>query len=125
MYAGVPNAKPADVSVSATTASDSAFATPKSVTTACPSDSRTFSGLRSRCTTPRAWAYPMASTMSLTMPTASGMGSSPDRAMRGPQRLAFDVRHRVEQQPVTALTRGEQWDDVRVLEPCGELDLAA
>src|SRR5262245_4517923 len=41
----------------------------------------------------------------------------------GAERLAVDERHRVPEQ-VAVLTRGEQRDDVRMLELRGDLDLA-
>ena len=52
MYAGVPTATPVTVSAPPPAAS-TARAIPKSATTACPLSSSTFSGLMSRCTTPR------------------------------------------------------------------------
>ena len=55
MYAGVPSAIPVSVSRSLPAALI-ARAIPKSVTRARPSASRMFSGLMSRCTTPRLWA---------------------------------------------------------------------
>jgi len=62
MYAGVPTDVPSCVrelsatGVSVVLAAVSAFAMPKSVTTAVPPESRTLSGLMSRCTTPRSCA---------------------------------------------------------------------
>ncbi len=52
MYAGVPMIVPVWVSWLSPAAS-SARAMPKSATTALPPESRMFSGLMSRCTTPR------------------------------------------------------------------------
>ena len=51
MYAGVPSATPMDVSAVFPVDSATALATPKSVTRACFPESRTLSGLMSRCTT--------------------------------------------------------------------------
>ncbi len=59
---------------------DTALATPKSVTTAWPSESSTLSGLMSRCTTPLRCAYARASVTSRSMRRASPTGSSPSRA---------------------------------------------
>jgi hypothetical protein len=53
MYIGVPIAIPLPVSVSALAARVIARAIPKSVTSACPSCRRMFSGLMSRWTIPR------------------------------------------------------------------------
>src|SRR6266699_856143 len=80
----------------------SARAIPKSATRARPAENMMFSGLMSRCTTPRPWAYPRASAISLAMQTAT-------------QRLAFDVRHHVIEQ-VLGLTRIVQREDVRVVQ---------
>ncbi len=55
MYAGVPMAKPVPVNRSPP-AAVTARAIPKSATTARPPVSNTFSGLISRCTTPRSCA---------------------------------------------------------------------
>jgi hypothetical protein len=52
MYAGVPNATPSDVSELSPVEALTAFATPKSVTTAWLSEISTLSGLISRWTTP-------------------------------------------------------------------------
>ena len=76
MYAGVPIAMPDCVSVPPPPIvrdADSALAIPKSVTTAVPCDSNTLSGLISRCTTPRAWAYDSARATSRRMLTHSGI----------------------------------------------------
>ncbi len=56
MYAGVPIAIPLVVMPTAGMAAEMAFATPKSVTTACEPLRRTFPGLMSRWMTPREWA---------------------------------------------------------------------
>ena len=55
MYAAVPIGKPTPVSV-APPASPIARAIPKSATSAWPLETRMFSGLMSRWTTPRRWA---------------------------------------------------------------------
>jgi hypothetical protein len=60
----------------------SAFATPKSVTTATPWESSTLSGLMSRWTTPRVWAYARAEATSRSTRTAWGTGSSRSRISR-------------------------------------------
>ena len=80
MYAGVPSATPSEVSEDEPLDALIAFATPKSVTTACCPVISTLSGLMSRCTTPRACAYASASTTSRRMRTASLTGISPSRA---------------------------------------------
>ena len=82
MYAGVPNATPAEVSRGPLDASVTALATPKSMTIACRPDSITFSGLMSRWTTPARWAVASASAISPSSRTASGTGSSPPRVSR-------------------------------------------
>ena len=78
MYEGVPSACPATVASGERINCDScaisrarmsfwprALARPQSSTTVSPnSPTMTFSGLRSRCTTPRAWAYATAWQMS-------------------------------------------------------------
>ena len=56
MYEGVPMASPIAVAPPWGPARSTARATPKSAMNACPSESRMFSGLMSRCTTPRACA---------------------------------------------------------------------
>jgi hypothetical protein len=53
MYDGVPIAIPAVVTPIPGSAALNAFATPKSVTSACEPWVRIFAGLMSRCTTPR------------------------------------------------------------------------
>ena len=61
----------------------SALAMPKSVTTAVPPESRTLSGLMSRCTIPRAWAYASALVTSRRIASTSPMGSPlPSRRLR-------------------------------------------
>ena len=79
MYVGVPSAKPADVSVPD---SVSALAIPKSATTECPLETRMFSGLMSRCTTPWSCANSSASSTSSMIRTTAGTGSCPSRAIR-------------------------------------------
>ena len=81
MYAGVPIDVPScviDVPNSVRDA-DSAFAIPKSVTTAVPPESSTLSGLMSRWTMPRLCAYCSARAMSPKMrrisTVVSGVGS--------------------------------------------------
>ena len=59
-----------------------AFAMPKSVTTAAPPDSRMFSGLMSRCTTPSACAYASARATSRRIPVDSANVSGPPFAIR-------------------------------------------
>src|SRR6476661_5305548 len=100
MYAGVPICIPTWVSTSPATvvAALSARATPKSATIATPSANRTFSGLMSRWTIPWRCAYPIA------------------------QRRALDERHRVVRNPID-VTGGQQRNDVRMLQTCGESDL--
>ena len=56
MYAGVPIAMPLVVMPTAGSAAEMAFATPKSVTTACDPLRSTLPGLMSRWMTPRACA---------------------------------------------------------------------
>ena len=80
MYAGVPIAMPVPVSEVAPAASLSALATPKSITRAWAPAIRMFSGLMSRCTTPRVRAYSRASATSRMMRTASSIGSAPPLA---------------------------------------------
>ena len=84
MYAGVPIAMPSDVSdaPAASVEAESAFATPKSVTTAEPPERSTLSGLMSRCTMPRACAYASAFATSRRMLTVSCTVSSCSRASR-------------------------------------------
>jgi hypothetical protein len=94
---------------------------PKSATSACPPCSSTFSGLTSRCTTPRACAWSSASATSRASRTASPTGSALAREPRA-QRLALDERHHVVQQPARA-PRVEQRQDVRVLQRRGDADL--
>src|SRR5258706_9221593 len=118
IYAGVPSATPTEVRPLWPFAWLTAFATPKSATTAWLPESRTLSGLMSRCTMPRAWAYARASATSLRMRTASRTGSAPSRASRGAQRLTLDERHRVVED-VGGAARGEQGNDVGVLQRRG------
>ena len=68
-----------DVSDCPPVESVTAFATPKSVTTAWFCDSSTLSGLMSRCTTPWAWALVNASATSRRILRASPSGNSPSR----------------------------------------------
>ena len=56
MYAGVPSAMPIEVSAPVPVESATAFATPKSVTSACLPENSTLSGFTSRCTMPWLWA---------------------------------------------------------------------
>ena len=76
----MPSATPSDVSDDDPLDALTALATPKSVTTAWPSDSSTLSGLMSRWTTPFRWAKESASTISRRILAASATGSSPSRA---------------------------------------------
>jgi hypothetical protein len=80
MYAGVPSDMPvpvSDVRPVAVDDDESAFAMPKSVTTATPPLSSTLSGLMSRCTTSCACAYASARATSRRMPSTSASGSAP------------------------------------------------
>src|SRR6266704_5539246 len=112
MYAGVPSATPSDVKppCSALLEALNAFATPKSVTIALPPESSTLSGLMSRCTMPRSYAYASADAISRRMRMAWLTGNSPCRARANPQRLAVHERHREVRQAVR-LARGEQRHD--------------
>jgi hypothetical protein len=91
MYAGVPSAIPVEVSVSAAPSAcsrrwsrdaASALATPKSVTSAIPPVTSTFSGLMSRWTTPFSCAYANALAISRSNRVASVTGISPVLASR-------------------------------------------
>ena len=80
MYAGVPIAVPSCVSVAPAgfaCAATIAFAMPKSATTAVCPESRTLSGLMSRCTTPCSCAYASAFATSRRMSTACAIGTGP------------------------------------------------
>ena len=81
MYAGVPMETPVAVSRSPGVAS-SARAIPKSATTASPSESRMFSGLISRWTSPWAWAYSSAPATCVAIRIASSSGSCRSRSSR-------------------------------------------
>jgi hypothetical protein len=59
-----------------------ALAMPKSVTTAVPPESRMFSGLMSRCTTPSPCAKARARARSRRMPIASGSAIGSPRTSR-------------------------------------------
>src|ERR1041385_273479 len=134
MYAGVPIAPPAWVRVTAAPPSwvreaVSALAMPKSVTTAAPWERSTFSGLMSRCTMPCPCAYASARATSRRMLTLSaGVSGGPAqrrgrRAAPGPERLAGDERHGVVRDAVRG-AGAQHRDDVGLLEPRRELDLA-
>ena len=128
MYAGVPIAiagrgQPV---VRATrppcVAAATAFAMPKSATTAVPSLSSTFSGLMSRCTIPRRCAYASARATSRTTFTTSGDREGPvDHAVA--QRRAAHERHDVVRHTIRSGTVAEHGNDVRLLQRRGELDL--
>ena len=80
MYAGVPIDVPICVSVppgASARAALSAFAMPKSVTTAEPPVRSTLSGLMSRWTIPRSCAYASAFATSRSTPITSVIGSAP------------------------------------------------
>jgi hypothetical protein len=64
------------------------WAIPKSATRACPPCSRMFSGLMSRCTTPRPCAYESASATSVARRTASATGSWRSRSKQLERHLA-------------------------------------
>ena len=113
MYVGVPTDIPVPVRFAPSDSSDavraatSARATPKSASTACPSSSRMFSGLMSRCTIPLRCAYASASATSIRMRTASRTGSFPTLLEPVAQRLAAHVRHHVPEQIVAGARRRE------------------
>ncbi len=108
-----------------------ARAMPKSATMAWPACRRMFSGLMSRCTTSRAWAYASASATCVTSRIASSWDRTFSRAHEGAQRLALDVGHDIEQQP-WVVGRGlcvdnaavVQRKNVRMLQVGGGADLA-
>ena len=81
---GVPNDMPICVSVppGASRDAERAFAMPKSVTTAVPPESRTLSGLMSRCTTPRPCANSSARAMSRRMLMTSASDSAAPASSR-------------------------------------------
>ena len=80
----------------------------------------------SRCTTPWLWAYARASTTSIEDPYGVLDGQLPP-AQPIPQRFSFHERHDVVGATVIAGPlfdiRVEQGQDVRVLQPGGDLDL--
>ena len=85
MYAGVPSDVPTCVIVppgACVLDAASAFAMPKSVTTAVPLDSSTFSGLMSRCTMPCACAYASAcaTLRRIARDSSNGMRPADNRA---------------------------------------------
>ena len=124
MYAGVPSATPADGELlGRSEASVTALATPKSMTIAWRPESSTFSGLMSRWTTPARCAVASASAISPSSRTASGTGSSPLAGQPVAQRLALDVGHHVVEEAV-GVAGVEHAEDVGMLEPGGDLDLA-
>ena len=90
MYAGVPSASPSDVSAVPELPDEAvtAFATPKSVTTATPPEMSTLSGLMSRCTTPNEWAYASAETTSRRIRDRFGDGELAAPHHSSPQGLA-------------------------------------
>src|SRR5213079_1237917 len=99
-----------------------ACAMPKSATTAVPPDSKMFSGLMSRCTTPWLWAYASAPATSVAMrSTSSWELLHPRQAVA--QGFPFDVRHDVIEEAGRG-ARVVQGQDVGVLQPGGDLDLA-
>ena len=101
-----------------------ASAIPKSATSACPAPSRMFSGFTSRCTTPSACAKASASAASRAIATASSTGSRRSRSIRCAQALALDVGHGEPEQAVGAGAAVEHGEDVGMLQPGGEADLA-
>ena len=102
-------------------AARSAFAMPKSAITACPPERSTFSGLRSRWTTPCECAYASASATSRSEPHRLRHRQRA-RARRVAERLPVDVRHHVVEQPVS-LAGVVDTEDVRMGELRGDSDL--
>ncbi len=89
MYRGVPSTWP--VSVSDASASASRLARPKSVTSRVPWEStRTFEGFRSRCKTPRWWAWWTARTTAIRPATSARAIAARVLRQRGP----LDELHR-------------------------------
>ncbi len=97
---------------------------PKSATRVLPSlVSSRFSGLMSRWITPCRWAYSRAWAASVAIRRASSTGSWRSRREPVAETLALDVRHG-EPELARGLARVVDRQDVRVLQPGGELDLA-
>ena len=84
---------------------------------------RMFSGLMSRWTTPCWWAYSRRRAASRAMRTASSIGSWFSRFEPGPERLA-PTNGMVNQSWPAVVARVEDGEDVRVLEPTADPDLA-
>ena len=102
VYAGVPTASPGRVSRVLTL---SACAMPKSTTFTDPvTVISTFSGLRSRCTTPASCAAQSARAMSAAIGSAR-LDSSGPRSISLRQRMPFDELGRDEQVPVDLFER--------------------
>ncbi len=73
MYVGVPTVVPVAVSMCTCEAWPIALAMPKSATLTLPwRVSSRFSGLRSRCTMPRAWAWSSAASRPSSTPATCG-----------------------------------------------------
>ena len=139
MYAGVPIAIPADVIPDTGMAALSAFATPKSVTSACEPDREDIAGLDVAMHDAAAMRVGERFDDVVQNPNDIANRQTAAPGNRRPQRLALDERHRVVQQlaldrraiaggsgPSTDGMRPgrQQRDDVRVLQLRGDLDLA-
>ena len=96
---------------------------PKSATTAWPPDSMMFSGLMSRWTTPRSWAYCRALPTSRVIWSAVVERELPLPSEPLPERLALGERHHVVEQ-AAGLSRVVEREDVGMLQRRGDLDLA-
>src|ERR1041385_5453795 len=123
MYAGVPTATP--MVVAAVPGSDSlmAFATPKSVTRACPRWIRMF---RLDVAVHQAPRVRVRQRVHHVLQDRQHPRGRHRAVLLEPvaEALALDEGHRVIED-VPHLTRGEERDDVGVLEPRSELDFAA
>ena len=123
MYSGVPSISPVAGEPVARRRALAASAMPKSATIASPSCSRMFSGLMSRWIRPCAWAW---SSAAATWP-ADGERlvdrELPLAVEPLAQRLAPDVGHDIEEEPV-GLAGVVQRQDVGVVERGGDPDLA-
>ncbi len=121
MNSGVPTTSPARVLPGIRLT----CAMPKSATSGrrLSRSMRMFSGLMSRCTTPRAWAYASAQEMDRSSLAASSGAMGP-RTLHPPrQGLAVDAGHDEEDQPVDLVGEVDR-HDVRVVELGGRARLA-
>ena len=129
MYAGVPIAMPAPASgrgslgAGSVRAAVSAFAMPKSVTTAVPPAEQHVVRLDVAVDDAALVRVGERRATSRRMPIASSIDRRAAARQPRPQRLAVDVRHREVREP-SRLAGREHRHDVRMLQLRGELDLA-